>query len=387
VGASSLRPTPNPRQTIKPTPFVWRDPATIPPRQWIYGRHYVRKFVTATVAPGGIGKSSLSIVEALAIITGRPLLGVEPSESCHVWLWNGEDPQEELDRRIAAACLHYGIKRPDIEGRLFVDTGREQTRSGATIARPIVNEVIAAIKERGIGLMSIDPFVASHRVTENDNGAIEMVAGTWAEIADKTSCAIELVHHTRKLGGAQATSEDGRGASALLAKARSGRVLNQMTEDEAAKAGIENRRSYFHVTRDKPNMAPATDTADWYRLEPVDLVNGDSVGVATKWSWPDAMEVVTDRDLQRAQTEVSAGHWRESPQAKDWAGYAVAKALKVDASTKVGKAKAAMVLKRWVAQGRLVVVDELDAQRHMRKFVKVGEWFIPSPSAVEYESF
>ena len=367
------KPDAEPRQTIRPSPFIWRDPATIPPRQWIYGRHYVRKFVTATVAPGGIGKSSLSIVEALTIITGRPLLGVEPSESCPVWLWNGEDPQEELDRRIAAACVHYGIRRSEIEGRLFVDTGRqmkiiiaEQTRSGAQIARPIVNEVIAAIKDRGIGLMSVDPFVASHRVTENDNGAIEMVAGTWAEIADTTGCAIELVHHTRKLGGAQATSEDGRGASALLAKARSGRVLNQMTEDEAAKAGVENRRAYFHVTRDKPNMAPATDTADWYRLESVDLLNGDSVGVATKWSLPDAMEDVTDRDLQRAQAEVAEGHWRESPQAKDWVGYAIAKALKVDASTKIGKAKAAMVLKRWMAQGRFVVVDEPDAQRHIR---------------------
>ena len=32
----------------------------------------------ATVAPGGAGKSSLTIVEALAMATGRDLLGVKP---------------------------------------------------------------------------------------------------------------------------------------------------------------------------------------------------------------------------------------------------------------------------------------------------------------------
>ena len=64
---------------VNATPFVWRDPAKIPPRQWLYGRDYIRKFITATVAPAGVGKSSLVIVEALSIATLRPLLGVTPS--------------------------------------------------------------------------------------------------------------------------------------------------------------------------------------------------------------------------------------------------------------------------------------------------------------------
>ena len=79
----------------------------------------------------------------------------------------------------------------EIEARLFVDTGREtkivvaeQTRTGAVVARPIVDAVIATIKRDEIGLMIVDPFVASHRVIENDNPAIELVAATWAEIAD-----------------------------------------------------------------------------------------------------------------------------------------------------------------------------------------------------------
>jgi len=105
---------------INATPFRWTDPASIAPRRWIYGHHYIRKFVSETVAPGGYGKSTLAITEALAIVTGRPLLGITPNERVNVWLWNGEDPMEELQRRIAAACLHYDIDPSELEGRLFV---------------------------------------------------------------------------------------------------------------------------------------------------------------------------------------------------------------------------------------------------------------------------
>jgi len=75
------------------------------------------------------------------------------------------------------------------------------TRNGAQIAQPVVDQVVATIRANDIGLLIVDPFVASHRVTENDNPAIELVAATWARIADVTGCAIELVHHSRKTGG------------------------------------------------------------------------------------------------------------------------------------------------------------------------------------------
>ena len=71
---------------LKARPFVWQDPATIPPRRWIYGRHYIADYASATLAQGAAGKSSLVIVEALSIITGRPLLGVTPNETGNVWI-------------------------------------------------------------------------------------------------------------------------------------------------------------------------------------------------------------------------------------------------------------------------------------------------------------
>jgi hypothetical protein len=40
------------------------DPALLPRRKFIYGKHYMRGAVSMTVADGGVGKSSLAIAEA-----------------------------------------------------------------------------------------------------------------------------------------------------------------------------------------------------------------------------------------------------------------------------------------------------------------------------------
>src|SRR5687768_8766369 len=105
--------------TIRPSPFFLRDSRTIPPRQWVYGNHLIRGFVSATIASGGIGKSTLIVADAIAIATGRDLMRSRPHGRAKVWIWNGEDPAEELERRVAATCLRYDVAREDIDGQLF----------------------------------------------------------------------------------------------------------------------------------------------------------------------------------------------------------------------------------------------------------------------------
>src|SRR5262249_19665623 len=150
---------------------------------------------------GGVGKTNLVIAEILEMVTGRALLGGKAPRPCRVWYYNAEDPRDEIDRRIAAACLHYGIMAKDLAGRLFVDTGREQkiivaseTRLGVKIAEPIVAAVTATIRTNKIDVFIVDPFVASHEVSENDNMKINKVARVYADqIADPCNCATELV--------------------------------------------------------------------------------------------------------------------------------------------------------------------------------------------------
>lgn len=374
--------TPARRVAIHATPFRWRDPASIPPREWLYDRHLIRRYVSATVAPGGLGKSSLLLVEALAMVTGRPLLGAAPEKPLRVWYFNGEDPADEIERRIAAACLHHGIRPEEIEGRLFVDSGRtteiviaHESRDGVTVARPVIEAIEATIRKNRIDVMIIDPFVSSHRVSENDNMAIDAVASAWAGIAERTGIAVELVHHVRKgqAGKGEHTVEDGRGAGALLAKARSARVLNAMPPALAEKFGVERPRSYFSVTTGKSNLAPPTDKSDWFRFVSEPLGNGDDIGVVVTWKPPNPLDDITVADLRRAQEAVSrGGPWRESPQSADWVGTPIAEALSISLDDR-GKARVRDLLKTWIASGAFVVCEGKDERRMARKFVRVGE--------------
>lgn len=367
------------------TPFEWIDPLSLPPRPWVYGRHCIRRQVSVTVGPAGLAKSSHGIVEMLAMASGRELLGEWVAGPLRVWIFNLEDPRDELDRRIIAACLHHGLTAADLGDRLFRDSGRdrglctaEQVRDGFTILHPEVEALESALRRRRIDVLKVDPFVSSHRVNENDNGAIDAVAKEWARIADRCDCAIELVHHTRKLNREEATTESSRGASALLGAARSGRVLNRMSAEERQRAGIsdDDPGTYFSVSRDKANLAPPGKRL-WRRTVSVDLGQGDHVGVVEAWKWPDAFDGVTVRDLLAVQRAIQmrsdeGNPPRASDQAKGWVGETVAEALGLDADT--GRARIKTLLDGWLKSGALKKGEALDAKRMPRPTVEVGEW-------------
>src|SRR5262249_50865260 len=186
-------------------PFVLLPPEKIPMRDWLYGNLLCRRFMTADFAAGGTGKTSHAIGETLAMVSGKPLLGITPPRRLKVWFWNLEDPRDEIDRRIAAAAKHYGLTAADIDGHLFINHGRETplviaeiTRAGVSVVRPVVENLVREIKGRGIDVIGVDPFVSSHKVTENDNNAIDAVVKEWGNVVEEGNCAGRLSHHIRK---------------------------------------------------------------------------------------------------------------------------------------------------------------------------------------------
>jgi hypothetical protein len=384
IGSAESGPMPG----ISATPYPWRPPETIARREWLYGNLLIRKFLSATVAPGGVGKSALVTTETLAQVSGKPLLGVTVPQALRVWLWNLEDPQEETMRRIQAAALHYHLTAADIGDRLFVDSGRDQrlvvataTRNGAVIVRPVVDGLISEIIARKIDVIVIDPFVSCHEASENDNGAMDMIAKEWAGVADRGNCAVHLIHHTRKLGSneTEVTVESSRGAKALTDACRSVRAINRMSEKEAQDSGADNPRAHFRAFNDKSNLAPPADHSDWFKIESVQLGNGpqghgDSVGVVTPWEWPSAFGGVTTDDLFRVQKAIAAGEWRQSPTAKGWAGSAVADVLGLDLADVAAKAKVKSLLRTWIENKALKVVQRPDESRHDRPFIEVDQW-------------
>nr|CAD6606447.1 recombinase RecA [Rhizobium sp. Khangiran2] len=370
---------------ITATEWKWVDPRNIPPRQWIYGRHYIRKYVSLTVSPGGVGKTGKAIVEAVAMATGRNLLGEEVHERARVWLLN-EDPKEELDRRLAAACVHYGIREDEIRGFLYVDSFRDQefvtakqTKNETVIVAPFRDGLKGEILRRKIDVMVVDPFVSTHAVSENDNMAIDLVIKQfWAPVISETNIAAELIHHSKKLGGNEVNAESARGAVSLIGAARSAIALNPMSADEATKANVDNRHVYFRATDAKANMAPQSESSRWYKIESVDLLSAtrdrpsDHVGVVTAWQWPDATQGHTVADLLAVQKETNAGAYKADIQAANWAGQAVAAALHLDVEDDRDKIKA--MLRVWTKSGALKSVVMEDENRKKRPFLVVGEW-------------
>ena len=381
--------------SIEPTPYTFPDPASIKPRQWIYGDHYIRGFLSATVAPGGLGKSSLSIAEALAMASGKPLLGVEPKGQFRVWLWNGEDPQDELDRRIAATIRHYGLTEADVGDRLLVDGGMRQeivlakeARNGALIVEPVAGALVAAINRLKIDVFVVDPFVSSHKVSENDNGSIDLVVKRWSKIAFVTGTSIELVHHVRKTNGAEVTVEDARGASALVNATRVTRALTRMTENEGRTLGVADPWRYFRSGGvAKNNLAPAAgasaDKADWFTLKSEQLGNGpgegveafmsgDAVGVVTRAVLASMAQPHDPDEAAEALRLIAAGQWRADVRAGDaWVGHAVAQAFGLDASDGGDKTKINGILRQWRKERVIRGVSMPDKTRHIRQFVLV----------------
>lgn len=358
-------------------PFTLRPPAEIPRRRWLYGDSYIRSFVSVLASSGGAGKTTLYVAEALAIATGKPLLGITPAERTGVWIMNLEDPADEMERRIGAAAIHYGLDQGDIAGRLFVDAGRDkpltvarQTRDGVTIHKPVVDAIVEAIRRNNIGVLIVDPFVASHSVSENDNQAINAVLALWRLIADITGCCIVLVHHVRKPNGEEMTVDSVRGGSAIIGAVRTARVMNPMSETDAAKLGIEDnqRRRFVRVDNAKNNLAPPADRASWIELVSVDLGNGsgisdqggDKVGVATAWEPPSAFDGITEDHMRAVFNFVHKnGPQRQSPKAADWMGHAVISACGLG-DGQAADARAKALLSRWVKTGVLKVEKRHD---------------------------
>lgn len=381
---------------ITASPFRWPDHRSLPRRPWVWGRWLLLSTVSAIVAPGGVGKSSFVASMLLSLASGRQdILGKTVwAGPKRVWYWNLEDGLAELEMQLVAAAMFHRVTQDACGDRIYLDSGPEgaelriavEDRDGYRIAVPMVEALIAELIARKIDVLIIDPFVSSHGVSENDNSAIDAVVKTWASIAKRAGCAIVLVHHSKKLGAEKVTAESSRGASALVSAARVTLVLNRMDKDEAQRFGIcedAERRRLFTVQDDKANRAPAEE-AQWFRLASQNVENstgqddpfgdeGDSVGVVTRWTPPDAFEGITIDHLRRVQQAVAAGEFKAHHSASDWVGNAVAGVLGVDAQDKAHRARILKMIAAWESNGALRVEERKDQNRQMKKFMVVGK--------------
>jgi hypothetical protein len=375
-------------QPAWPTPIEDFNPLHLPRRQWIYGRTYIRGYVSLTASAGGIGKTSLTMVEAVAIATGRKLLNDTVHERTKVWVVNLEDPRSENLLRLAAVMQHYDVKHEDLAGWLFLDgeddiriTLAAETREGVTENDALLEYMINKVKSLGIGLVLIDPLISAHQVNENSNMAVQVVVAMLRKLARETGASVHPVHHIRKGNGDDATVDSVRGANALIGAARSARVLNKVSEEQAEKLGLEGdaARGIFRSDDAKSNLAAPADKATYLQTIGVQIANGEHIAVVRTVNLPDAFDGITAEAAMKVQRAVGKAAddepLRESSQAKAWVGHLIGELLGIDTTEKAGKGRVALIIKQWVKTD-VLRVEKLHDARQGREIatVVVGTW-------------
>lgn len=339
-----------------------------PPRAWLLGNIFARKFMSSLFGDGGVGKTVLRYAQLLSLAINRSLTGEHVFQRCRVLIISLEDDADELRRRILALLLHYGIERAELSGWLYLWAPGAKGGKVMTLddrGRPTRGQLAESIEELiielSIDIVSVDPFVKTHSLEENSNSAIDEVAQVLTDLSAKHNIAVDAPHHTSKGTAEPGNADRGRGASAMKDAARLVYTLTPMNSDEAKLFAVteEDRRFLVRLDSGKVNIAPPARSTRWFRLVGVKLgnatdlyPNGDDVQAIEPWQPPDiwdgldqnAILTVIDKGLD------DGSRYTDAPRATDRAAWRV-----VVEHTNNTEQAAREIIKTWVQNGVLVI--------------------------------
>ncbi|TWI35294.1 AAA domain-containing protein [Mesorhizobium tianshanense] len=342
--------------------------AKLPPREFLLGDAYCKRFLSSYLATGGTGKTSLVISQALAMASGRPLTGEHVYGRYNVVLVCFEDDADELDRRVGAAMQHHKVKPEDIQERfqlavlkredgklMVIDPETRQPTLG-----PLAASLEMLITEQKIDVLILDPLKKIHGVEENSNDHMDAVAQVLTDMASKFNIAINTPHHTNKGAGDPGNADRGRGASAFKDAARLGYTMTGMSVQDAAQFRVpeDERKWYSRVDSAKVNIVPPARGALWFRLVNVRLDNGDQVQAIEPWSPPDLMAGMGKDTATRILMEIRDGpgdgeRYSNATGAKE---RCVSRAFELHEPGKTAS-DARQIVKQWIKDGVVRVGD------------------------------
>jgi hypothetical protein len=296
-----------------------------------------------------------------------------------------EDDQDELDRRVLAACLYHKINLDDLEGWLFVACPKglklAEARKTSFVPGALEPVLRKAIEKHQPALVILDPFVKLHSLDENDNAAMDYIADKLTQLSHEYDIAIDCPAHTRKGVLAAGDPDLRRGASAQRDAGRLDRTLLAMSADEAESFGIdvEERKLYLRLDSAKVNLLPPARTAEWFKLVNVPLGNAtdddpeDEVQTMEPWAPPGMWEGLDDEVQNRILDQIEKGlpngqRYSSANRATDRAVWKVVQEHVPDQT----EAQCRAIIKTWEKAGVIYPEDYRDPiEREDRKGLRV----------------
>ena len=70
------------------------DDYNIPPREWLLGNTFCKKFLSLLIADGGVGKTALRIAQIASLVTGRSITGEHVFRRCRALILSFKDDRD-----------------------------------------------------------------------------------------------------------------------------------------------------------------------------------------------------------------------------------------------------------------------------------------------------
>ena len=266
--------------------------SSIQPRPWVLHRMLMLRHVSALVAAGASGKSTLMLLIAAHLALGHDFLGFKCERPGKSIIYNAEDDREEQARRLYALCVLYGFDPAQViphvcllssdDVPLNLVGGRETPELNKEQIAPLLQ----AASDPDVVFCGFDPLVELHTRDENSAPDMRYVMGILRQLAQRSNSAVMVAHHTRKASGAGSNgyagvADSARGSGAILNSARMGLTLYSADARDCERYGIAepDRHRYVRLDDAKGNMILSNGEPVWLEKHEVRLHNGDAVGV------------------------------------------------------------------------------------------------------------
>lgn len=204
---------------------------------------YLYADVAVLCAPGGTGKTTQFIHEAVCIALGLPVWGMAVRKTGWTLIVTAEDSREVLAARLREILSHMGLdgsqRRTAIEGVVIWDITGEATKlitasDGNLVLTGLADNIVTAYRSDPPVLINFDPLISfgadESRVNDNEQALITAAR----RIVRGLGCCTRLVHHVGK-GNAREKSLDqysARGGSALPDGSRMTTILQAWDDNQ-----------------------------------------------------------------------------------------------------------------------------------------------------------